>query len=155
MEIVPRGRKPKPENLIPATCKYCGTVFYDRRHGSRTRIYCSRRCANLGQPSRSAIGAPGDRKFIGNRDGYVRLTGERGIYNLEHRAVMEAMIGRPLKPNETVHHKNGIRHDNRPDNLELWAKNHGAGQRVEPEELDIWSGSIPKYQFDALQEEYK
>jgi hypothetical protein len=49
---------------------------------------------------------------------------------LYHRVVMERIIGRTLERNETVHHKNGIRHDNRPSNLELWVKTQLAGQRV-------------------------
>lgn len=44
---------------------------------------------------------------------------------------MEQYLGRPLLKNELIHHKNGIRNDNRLDNLELWSKGQPAGQRVE------------------------
>lgn len=81
--------------------------------------------------------------------GYVLLTnrkGDNGYQQPEHRAVMETMLGRKLESHETVHHKNGVRHDNRPENLELWSGRHGRGQRIGdlPEE-DIWSGTIPSY----------
>lgn len=49
---------------------------------------------------------------------------------MEHVYKMSCKLGRPLHKDETVHHINGVKDDNRLGNLELWSKNHPAGQRV-------------------------
>lgn len=127
-----------------ATCLTCGETLLPRKyirksgkqkgvsHGVHTpKKYCSRRCQAIGvqkigakvQQDRAAY-----RHF--DRHGYVIL-GSGGKYQQpEHRAVMETILGRKLEKHETVHHKDGNRGNNRPENLELWAGRHGRGQRA-------------------------
>ena len=54
----------------------------------------------------------------------------QGSYVFEHILVMEEMLGRYLLPDESVHHRNGVRDDNRPENLELWTRPQPTGIRA-------------------------
>jgi HNH endonuclease len=58
----------------------------------------------------------------------------------QHVRVMSDMLGRSLISGENVHHKNGVRDDNRPDNLELWVTHQPSGQR--PADLVEWAKEI-------------
>jgi hypothetical protein len=49
----------------------------------------------------------------------------------EHVWVMSQLLGRPLRRGESVHHRNNIKHDNRPDNLQLWHTHQPRGASVE------------------------
>lgn len=113
--------KTKFDDATPGSgvCQTCGDAFRPRRPSSR---YCSRRCAwSQNGKWQQRTGS----RWI-NQSGYVEVAvwvDGRRVKKKEHRVVMERLLGRPLLPDEDVHHRNGIKSDNRPENLELLA--HG------------------------------
>lgn len=98
-------------------CAQCGKPRYVQPNQAKRGEgrYCSPRCQYMNQPGRP--------NKVGNRfltsSGYVAVIVAPSKQQLEHRLVVEAALGRPLRSDEEVHHRNGDKLDNRLENLEV------------------------------------
>lgn len=152
---------PMPESPNPSGLCLCG-CGEETQLAKQTEI---RRGLIKGQPKRFVTGHNSRvmlpeqtsmwRGGIANKDGYVLRLKPEGHpattrYVQEHRLVMEQALGRYLQRYETVHHKNGIRSDNRPENLELWVTPQVSGQRA----ADLVAWVVREYP-DAVREELR
>lgn len=109
----------KKTNRIPVECSVA-----DCRERALCLGFCQKHYKRF-----KKYGNPMTKKNSGPGNGYVHVVVD-GRVIAEHRVVMAMVLGRKLKRHEEVHHKNGIRSDNRPENLELWSKSQPSGQRV-------------------------
>ena len=146
-------------------CKNCGKEFtiptcWFKKLGRKAGSYCSRKCYHEYSHNHGTMFG-GKKPWSGkigiftDSQGYVHeYDSTTGKYVRQHRLVMERMLGRPLEKGEKVHHRNGKRGDNEPENLELVIGNHFSGKRVrDVYERDIERLALENYRLkQELQE---
>lgn len=131
LTVLRRHENDKWKNTMWECLCDCGGRIITR--GSNLRGSDTQSCGCLLVESRYKKHGPNNYNWKGGRsydkDGYVLIN---AAYNgkrkqvREHRFVFEGHLGRKLLDTEHVHHKNGIRDDNRIENLELKVSPHGA-----------------------------
>lgn len=109
----------KRKHLAKGLCSF----HYDRSTDGRPIDAPRKR----NEPGIGTITEDGYRQF--HRSGHPSANASGHL--LEHRMIMAEMLGRTMFDHENVHHKNGARDDNRPENLELWSVSQPCGQRVD------------------------
>lgn len=117
---------------IKCRCEKCGAAFYRYQYQIREHTFCCRECARgylsekmtrmnaelnptrMRDETRRKISAKMKAMTTPKADTYKKTLGRH-----THRIVAESKIGRPLRPGEVVHHIDGDKHNNDPENLEI------------------------------------
>ena len=149
------------------TCPSCGRAFspssgHLRCPACRSRDFCgcgrqkqvkSRTCADC-RPNSGEFNGYWKGGRSRHKAGYIVIRvpnhprATKTNYVFEHILVMEELLGRHLRPEETVHHLNGVKDDNRPENLELWTRPQPSGIRAE--DAIAWAREILELYGDGL-----
>lgn len=103
-------------------CTGCGATFKAKRRYRRQ--FCSDSCYRRYNVGKNHSHWKHGRKLMPN--GYVQINVAPNKRRYEHIVVVEKMIGRPLRADECIDHINGIRDDNRPENLRVMKKSDHA-----------------------------
>lgn len=158
----------QPKKVVSLTCAGCGKTFNRSKCDNDYFVKLGRKIAFCTDTCRKKyIGIPAlNPAWKGGRHyttaGYINRTVDKdctGAHKakthnhwkiLEHRLVMQEFLKRPLLRSETVHHKNGIRDDNRIENLELRSGQHGSGATAYTEEVNRLLVNIAKIKKEFL-----